>query len=143
MKRHLSKLTLALTLGAVGLAASTISLTTVRASDQVVYNCSTDGFKCTSQGTCTGHTYTRSGCSIQCYKNIENQDQPGQIEATSSATCGSPVPPPPPPGGGGGGTGPIGGGGGGWDGGGGLWDRCDPFWYADYDAYACDSWGMY
>ncbi|HVF55213.1 MAG TPA: hypothetical protein VM934_03635 [Pyrinomonadaceae bacterium] len=111
MKRLLWKLAALTVLGAAALFLSANSPSPVYAqnSSQTTYNCSTDAFKCTSQGTCLGHTYTRSGCSIQCYKNIENQDQPGQIEATSSATCGTQVPPTGGGGGGGGGggTGPI------------------------------------
>jgi hypothetical protein len=136
MKRFFGKRAVltALMVVALQLTASLVA----RAS---VFNCSTDSFRCSSQGTCTGDLYVRSSCSITCYNNVQNIEQPGQIEPSgSSATCGSPVPSPTNPGGGGGGTGPVGGGGGG-GGGGGLWDSCDPFWYADYDAVACaDYW---
>jgi hypothetical protein len=118
-----------------------LQLTATLVTRATVFNCSTDSVKCSTQSTCTGDSYTRAGCSIQCYKDVLNVEQPGQMEATGSATCGQPV-----TGGPGGGTGPVGGGGGGgggWgggDGGGGMWDSCDPFWYADYDAVACADW---
>lgn len=114
----------------------TLQLTATLVTRATVFNCSTDSVKCSTQSTCTGDSYTRNGCSIQCYKDVQNLEQPGQMEATGSALCGQPVT------GGGGGTGPVGGGGGGggdWDGGG-TWDSCDPFWYADYDAVDCSSW---
>lgn len=114
-----------------------LQLTATLVTRATVFNCSTDSVKCSTQSTCTGDSYTRNGCSIQCYKDVQNIEQPGQIEATGSATCGQPV-----TGGGGGGTGPVGGGGG-WDDGGGMWDRCDAFWYADYDAAACADYWFY
>lgn len=138
MKRFFGKRAVLATLLVVTfpLAASFV---TTRATE---FECSTDNFKCTSQASCTGDLYTRSNCSLQCYRNVPNQTQPGQIEPTSNASCGTLVS------GGGGGTGPVGGGGGGgweggWGGGGGLWDPCDPFWYADYDPVACAAGGAW
>jgi hypothetical protein len=116
----------------------TLQLTAPLVTRATDFACSTDSYKCSFQASCTGDLYVRNSCSLQCYKNVQNIEQPGQIEPTGSATCGTPVT----TGTGGGGTGPVGGGGGYDDGGwgGGLWDPCDPFWYADYDAVACADW---
>ncbi len=41
--------------------------------------------QCNEDATCSGDYYSRSGCSITCYRQVPNGG--GLIESTSSATC--------------------------------------------------------
>ena len=40
---------------------------------------------CNDDATCTGDFFSSSGCSVQCYRNV--QGQPGQIQASSGGSC--------------------------------------------------------
>lgn len=69
----------------LGLLALVLLLSAIAINKRVAaYSCALPG-SCNDDASCTGDYYTRSGCSITCYRNVPNGG--GQITVTSSATC--------------------------------------------------------